>query len=116
MGADIAVLPTNWPEGKEKNYQYVVNTRALENRVNLVAVDRVGTENGARFIGHSKIVGSTGDTLAEASGNLEETIYAEIDIEHARRKFMPPVPGDTEVNFLQHRRPELYGEITELSL
>jgi len=112
LGADIIVLPTNWPEGREKVAQYVVNARAFENRVNFVAVNRIGSERGTRFIGRSKIVGASGDTLAEASSDMEEVIYAEVSLAEARQKHVIIKAGEFEVDFIRHRRPELYGEIT----
>ncbi|HKY06219.1 MAG TPA: carbon-nitrogen hydrolase family protein, partial [Blastocatellia bacterium] len=76
MGADLIVLPTNWPPGAWRNPEFVINTRANENHVNFVAVNRVGVERGWRFIGRSKVVDFNGDTLAEASPDLEETMIA----------------------------------------
>jgi predicted amidohydrolase len=45
-GADLIALPTNWPEGAESAPDYLVNARAIENRVNYVAANRVGAERG----------------------------------------------------------------------
>ncbi len=112
MGADILVLPTNWPEGREKVATYIVNTRAYENRVHFVAVDRVGSERGASFLGHSKIISAMGNTLAEASGDKEETIYGEVSLAEARQKHTVFKPGEFEIDAVRDRRPELYGEIT----
>jgi len=111
-GADILVLPTNWPEGREKICKYVINARAYENRVHFVAVDRVGTERGARFLGNSKIVEASGDTLAEASSDKEETIYGEVSLAEARQKRIIFKPGEFEMDFMLDRQPKLYGEIT----
>jgi len=113
LGADIIALPTNWPEGREKIINYVVNTRAYENRVHLVAADRVGNERGARFLGRSKIVSASGDTLVEASGDNEETIYAEVSLAEARQKHIVIKAGEFEVDLIHDRRPELYGELTK---
>ena len=112
LGADIIVLPTNWPEGREKLVNFVVNTRAYENRVHLVAVDRVGNERGTRFLGRSKIISAAGVTLVEAGNDDEEIIYAEVDLEEARQKRIVFKAGEFEVDFIRDRRPELYGEIT----
>ena len=108
LGAEILVLPTNWPEGRGKVAKFVVNTRAYENKVHLVAVDRVGTERGTNFIGSSKIVNALGDTLAEASSDREEIIYAEIDLADSRQKKIIVKPGEFELDLIGDRRPELY--------
>ena len=113
LGADIIVLVTNWPQGRERIPKYVVNTRALENRVHVVAVDRVGNERGAKFIGHSKIVNASGDTLVEASSDNEETIYTEVSLAQARQKHIVIKAGEFEVDYIGDRRPELYGELTK---
>jgi len=113
LEADIMALPTNWPQGRERIVNYVVNTRAYENRVHLVAADRVGNERGARFLGHSKIVSASGDTLVEASGDNEETIYAEVSLAEARQKHIVIKAGEFEVDYIRDRRPELYGELTK---
>lgn len=112
LGADIIVLPTNWPEGRDKVPSYLVPARAYENRVHFVAVDRVGKERGAGFLGRSKIVSASGDTLAEASSDKEETIYAEVHLAEARQKRVIFKAGEFELDFIGSRRPELYGEIT----
>ncbi len=104
LGADILALPTNWPEGLEKVAEHVVVTRAFENRVHLVAADRVGSERGTRFIGLSKIINAWGDTLAEADGENEQIICGEVSLSD---------PTQKRAVFLRDRRPELYGEFTK---
>ena len=114
LGADILTLPTNWPEGRGKVAKYVINTRAYENKVHFVAVDRVGSERGARFIGSSKIIDAWGDTLAEAGSDDEEIIYAEVALAEARQKRTVFKAGEFELDFIGDRRPELYGKVTEI--
>jgi len=114
LGADILALPTNWPQGRGKVAKYVVVSRAYENKVHLVAVDRVGSEQGAKFIGLSKIVDAWGDTLAEASSDNEEIIYAEVSLAEARQKRIVFKPGEFELDFIGDRRPELYNLITKV--
>jgi predicted amidohydrolase len=113
LGADILALPTNWPEGRGKVAKYVVITRAYENKVHLVAVDRVGMERGTKFIGLSKIINAWGDTLAEASTEDEQIIYGEVSLAEAREKRIVFKTGEFELDFIRDRRPELYGEITK---
>ncbi len=113
-GADILALPTNWPEGRGKVVNYVVNTRAYENKVHLVAVDRVGRERGTTFIGSSKIINAWGDTLAQASAEAEEILYAEVSLADARQKRVIFKPGEFEMDFIHDRRPELYTRLTQM--
>ena len=114
LGADILVLPTNWPQGRERVVEHVINTRAYENKVHIVAVNRVGKERGTRFIGKSKIVDAWGDTLVQASGDDEQIVYAEVNLSEARQKHVIFKAGEFEVDFIHDRRPELYGKIAEV--
>jgi predicted amidohydrolase len=105
LGADILALPTNWPEGRGKVAKYVVITRAYENKVHLVAVDRVGNERGTKFIGLSKIINAWGDTLAEANSDDEQIIYGEVSLAEAREKRVIFKAGESKgkARYLQGR-------------
>jgi len=112
QGADILALPTNWPGTRDSIPRYVVNARALENLVHVVAVDRVGVERGVRFLGRSKIVHAGGETLASGSTRKEEILYGEVSLALARQKRLVIIPGEFEIDFIRDRRPELYGDLT----
>ena len=111
-GAEMVVLPTNWAQGRERVPQFIINARALENKVNYIAVNRVGRERDFTFIGSSTIADPLGRTLAKA-GDGEEIIYAELDLALARDKHTVIRPGEFEFNLLADRRPEFYGTITK---
>jgi predicted amidohydrolase len=113
LGADLVVLPTNWPTGARNAVKLCV-ARALENHVYHAAVNRVGEERGFHFIGASQIHDFDGQTLAEA-GEGEEIILAEIDPERARQKRVVKIPGEHEVDRVADRRPEMYGPLCEMS-
>jgi predicted amidohydrolase len=115
-GADLVVLPTNWPPGTENTAAYVPNTRALENNIYYLAVNRVGIERGFRFIGHSKICGPDGSVLDEAPHENEAILYAEIDLDRARQKRLVRVPGRHEIHRFADRRPEFYGALVDPGL
>lgn len=111
-GAEIVLLPTNWPEGANVAAEHMAIARAAENRVFVATCNRVGTENGFTFIGLSKIVGPTGAVLA-AAGSDEETIVADVELAEARNKRNVVVPGLYETDVVGSRRPELYGRLIE---
>jgi len=114
MGADILALPTNFPQVRRETLAtYVVNARAIENRVHMVEADRVGSERGYSFAGLSKIVSASGSTLGLASPDKEEIIYGEVSLAAARKKRLVVIPGEYEIDYIKDRRPELYGLITE---
>lgn len=106
-GADLLILPTNWPEGAETSAEFISVARAAENKVFVVTCNRVGTENGFLFIGRSKIVHPSGKVL-EAAGSGETILIADIDLAEARRKRTVVIPGKYETETFAARRPELY--------
>lgn len=112
LGADLIVLPTNWPGGAECTASCCVNARALENGVYYIAVNRGDSERGFQFIGRSIIADPYGHTLQVAPPNGEAVLYAEIDLERARRKHYVRVPGKHEIDRLADRRPEMYSMLT----
>jgi predicted amidohydrolase len=111
-GADIIALPTNWPDGSQNAPQFVTRTRALENRVFLLACNRCGEESGFWFFGHSQITDPGGNVLAEA-GDGEEICYAEIEPEQARQKRIVLRPDVFELDTVGDRRPDLYEALTK---
>jgi predicted amidohydrolase len=113
LGADLLVLPTNWPPGAECMAGCAVNTRAMENNVYYAACDRVGDERGFHFIGMSKICDPSGRPLAEAPHDREEILYGEIDVEKARQKRIVRVPDKHIIDRIRDRRPEMYGQIVQ---
>ena len=113
-GADIIILPTNWPPGSGCTADFVPNTRALENNVYYMAINRVGTERGFDFIGQSKICDPSGNTLTAASQPpIAEMLVAEVDPERARQKHLVRVPKQHEIDRFRDRRPDLYGPLSE---
>ena len=111
-GADVILLPTNWPVGAETSADHTVITRAAENRVYVAACNRVGSENGTTFIGRSGIYDVVGGTMAKA-GDGEEVITADLDLDLAREKRTVNIPGEYELDVFGSRRPTLYDRITK---
>jgi predicted amidohydrolase len=111
LGADLVVLPTNWPTGASACA--LVAARALENHIYYAAVNRVGDERGFHFLGQSRIVDCSGALLAMSNSDTEEILYATIDPEEARRKRVVKIPGEYEVDRIGDRRPEMYGPLCE---
>jgi predicted amidohydrolase len=109
QGADLVILPTNWPPRSECAALYLSNARAMENTIYYAAVDRVGEERGVAFIGHSRICAPNGTTLAAADHQDEAVLYADIDVDLARNKRLVRTLGENEVNRIADRRPEMYG-------
>ena len=115
LGADLIVLPTNWPPGAISTARTLIPARALENNLYYAAVDRVGTERGFRFIGMSRILGCSGEPLTVSGDDQPTILYADIDPAKARNKHLVMIPGKYELDRLKHRRPEMYGAIGKAS-
>jgi predicted amidohydrolase len=111
LEADLVVLPTNWPTGAVSTVKYLVQARALENRIYFAAVDRIGEERGFRFIGQSRIVDVSGELLAVTETDQPTILCADIDPERARNKRIVHIAGKYELHRTADRRPEMYGAI-----
>lgn len=112
LGAQLIVLPTNWPPDAWRTAEFALNARAQENHLYFAAVNRVGVERGWQFIGRSKVVDFNGDSMAEASRESEEILFVEVDLEKADNNRIVNVAGSYEIDRLADRRPEFYGPIT----
>jgi predicted amidohydrolase len=113
LGAELVILPTNWPSGAWRTAEFIVNTRASENHLHFAAVNRVGTERGWQFIGRTKVIDCMGDTVVEASREKEEIVYATLDLELSNRNKIVNVAGAYELDRLADRRPEFYSIIAQ---
>ena len=79
---------------------------AVSNVVPVVAANRIGTEHGQRFYGHSFICDERGDMLAEFGATETGILTATLDLEQAKKH-------RAAFGFFRDRRPELYGRITQ---
>ncbi|MBX3111696.1 MAG: carbon-nitrogen hydrolase family protein [Fimbriimonadaceae bacterium] len=111
LGAELIVLPTNWPNGASITPCHIAPTRAGENKVWLAACDRVGSEGGFTFIGQSGIFDPYGNAVAQA-GEAEEFLVADIDLTVARDKRNVIVAGEYEIDPFATRQPSLYMPLT----
>ncbi|MCP5098775.1 MAG: carbon-nitrogen family hydrolase [Chloroflexi bacterium] len=100
-GAKIVFIPAEWPHPRLAHWQTLLQARAIENQMYVVACNRVGSSKGTDFFGHSCIIDPWGKVLVEG-GEDEGVLTAVIDlnlVNEVRQKI--PVFAD--------RRPELYG-------
>ncbi len=91
LGVSVVCVPSAFThETGKAHWEVLLRARAIENRCYVLAPNQVG-KNGSsvRHYGHSMIIGPWGEVLAVASGNKEEIIYAQLnlnDIKAARQK------------------------------
>ncbi len=86
-GVQVMCVPSAFTQETGKaHWEVLVRARAIENRCYVIAANQVGKsgQQGARHYGHSMIVGPWGEILAEASGDREEIIYAQLKLNAIR--------------------------------
>lgn len=111
--AQVVALPTAWPAAATLYPEFMARCRAAENRLVLIAANRVGEERGTRYLGRSVIVAQDGALLAEASPQAEDLLLAEIDPAGSDVKHLVFQPGEYELDLFGDRRPELYRPLSE---
>jgi omega-amidase len=99
-GAKVLFVPAQWPKPRLHHWRTLMQARAIENQMFVIACNRVGVSRGTEFFGHSMVISPWGDVLAEV-GEEEVTLTADLDVSEVDRvRGMIPV--------FQDRRPELY--------
>ncbi|MFV1986103.1 MAG: carbon-nitrogen hydrolase family protein [Gemmatimonadota bacterium] len=111
LGAQLLILPTNWPRLDMK--KETVRVRANENRAFYLAVNRVGTERGVVFRGGSIAADRDGQVLLEAGAEAGR-FHLEIDLHSVDQTREVISPGEYELDLIQDRWPELYTPITRV--
>jgi len=113
MGAQILFYPTaigNEPHDPDLDtsrlWRRAMIGHAVSNVVPVVAANRIGTEDGQTFYGHSFICDQRGDLLAEFGASETGVLVATLDIDLARRH-------RAAFGFFRDRRPELYGRLSQ---
>jgi predicted amidohydrolase len=71
LGAGLVVVPAHWPAARANHWRILVQARAIENQMFVVAANRCGTSDGTLYGGHSMIVGPDGSILLEAGDDEE---------------------------------------------
>ncbi|MCR9199263.1 MAG: carbon-nitrogen hydrolase family protein [Planctomycetaceae bacterium] len=113
QGADVILLPTNWPPGAEYMSQFSLNARAMENGVYFGAINRVGTERGFSFIGRSRLCDPVGATLQSSDDDEAVVLRGVVRTDRSRAKRIVRVPGKHIIDRMADRRPEMYGPLCE---
>jgi len=113
MGAELLFYPT--AIGSEP-YDVSLDTsrmwrramlgHAVSNCMPVIAANRIGTEAGQAFYGHSFITDEWGDYQAEFGREETGVLTAEIDLARAAKH-------RAGMGFFRDRRPQLYGRIAQ---
>jgi N-carbamoylputrescine amidase len=113
MGAEVLLYPTaigSEPYDPDldtsRMWRRAMVGHAVSNCMPVVAANRIGTEHGQRFYGHSFIADQWGDLMAEFGAHESGVLVAELDLKAAARH-------RAGMGFFRDRRPQLYTRISE---
>lgn len=95
-GAELLVVPGQWPEARAQHWRTLLRARAIENELFVLGCNRTGQEPSQRngepmpFPGDGRIVDPTGEVLAAGSGDAG-AIVAPIEMRKVRtmRRILP---------------------------
>ncbi|MCL4671845.1 MAG: N-carbamoylputrescine amidase [Sphingomonadaceae bacterium] len=113
MGAELLFYPTaigSEPYDAEldtsRMWQRAMQGHAVSNCMPVIAANRIGTEDGQRFYGHSFVTNEWGDLVVEFGGDETGVLVATLDLDQA-------ATHRAGMGFFRDRRPQLYGRIAE---
>lgn len=113
MGAELLFYPTaigSEPYDADldtsRMWRRAMIGHAVSNCMPVIAANRIGTEDGQRFYGHSFISDEWGDCLAEFGAGETGVLHAKIDLTRA-------ATHRAGMGFFRDRRPQLYGRLAE---
>ena len=113
MGAEVLFYPTaigSEPYDTEldtsRMWRRAMVGHAVSNCMPVIAANRIGTEDGQRFYGHSFIADEWGDFLAEFGAGETGVLAAKLDLARAAKH-------RAGMGFFRDRRPELYARISQ---
>lgn len=105
-GAQAIVVVSNFPNPKVNHWRTLLQARAIENQLYIIACNRVGAAGESTYFGHSLIIDPWGEIVAEG-GDVENIIEGNVDfcrIEQVR----------STIPMYKDRRPSSYpGDILE---
>ncbi|MBN2553141.1 MAG: carbon-nitrogen hydrolase family protein [Spirochaetales bacterium] len=107
-GADIVFNPTNYATYGQKYrievWGRLVQSRAYENGMFVCIPNKAGVDGDRENVGRSLVISPRGDILKTGSGDREEVVALEIDLEEAEE-------GRRRIPYWRDRRPDAYGEL-----
>lgn len=104
-GAEVVVVPANWPVRRVRHWSALLVARAIENQMIVAGVNRVGRDPNVDYPGASAIIDEQGDTVAQG-GDREELVVGTVDLD-ALRAWRERFPA------LRDRRPDVYAALDE---
>jgi predicted amidohydrolase len=109
QGAEVLVVPGQWPEARAQHWRTLLRARAIENELFVIGCNRTGQEPSLRtdepvsFPGDGRIIDPMGEILATGNGDAGATL-ASIELRKVRTmRRVLPIAADL--------RPEVYKQL-----
>lgn len=101
---DCLIYIANWPEARKDPWSKLLESRAIENQVYVVGVNRVGTDGkNISYSGNSAIIDPKGNKISctkEHQNTIETIEINSQELEDFRQKFPVGLDGDEfEINY-----------------
>lgn len=80
--ANVILVPANWPEKRREHWRCLLQARAIENQVYILAVNCVGEIGGVDYSGDSCVINPNGEILMEplvGEGELEYSLTDDVN-------------------------------------
>ncbi len=100
-GAKIVIISAEWPARRQQHWRTLLQARAIENQMFVVACNRIGESKGELFAGNSMIISPWGEPLVEGSNDKEQLLTAEIEFD-----MVDEIRSNIPV--FRDRRPDVY--------
>jgi len=100
-GAEILVVPAQWPDARLAHWETLLKARAIENQCFVVGANRVGRSGSLIYKGASQVVSPLGDELAHGGSADGEVV----GVMEAKRM----IAARESVPCLEERRPMCYS-------
>lgn len=78
----VVIVPANWPEKRKMHWKCLLQARAIENQVYIIAINCVGEIGGLTYSGDSCVINPNGDillSLSDQEGILEYNLIDDVD-------------------------------------
>ncbi|SDC75960.1 Carbon-nitrogen hydrolase [Paenibacillus sp. UNCCL117] len=99
-GAKLLFVPAEWPNPRLHHWRTLLQARAIENQMFVIACNRVGISGTTEFFGHSMVIDPWGEVLAEGDG-AESIVRATINLDLVDEV-------RSRIPIFEDRRPALY--------
>lgn len=73
-GADIIIVCAQWPAPRVAHWDVLLQARAIENQLFVIAANRCGTDSDLKFAGHSQMISPFGEIVADGGTSVGETV------------------------------------------